>query len=327
MRIFPRNVRCLACSVLAPFLLCLGLVAQAQDFPSRPMRIIVPYPPGGIPDPVTRVVAQSMSETLGQPIVVENKLGGGGLPAVRDLQQSKPDGYTLLCLDNGMWALQPALRPGIYDPLKDFAPVGTAVMTTIYVTVNDSLRVKTIQELVALAKANPGKFSFGTSGVGTSHQLLMETVKAHFGIDLVHVPYKGAASSAAALVAGEIPVVIASMGTLAPHMKTGKIRRLLASTFRRSAFSPEVPGLGDVGIDNNFAGDVGYVAPGGTPRTVIDKLAGALAKAVQTPEFAKRMEGLFVEVSYRTPEQFEEAIRQDVPRYARAVKLSGAKAE
>ena len=313
-------------TLLAAALAALGS-AQAQEFPSRAIRIIVPYAAGGVPDPLTRTLGSMMSPLLGQQIIVENKPGAGGVPAMQDLMRSPADGYTLSYADAGLWAVQPALRPGIYDPMKEFTPLGTAVMSIIFVVVREDLAVRTIQELIALAKSKPGQLSYGSSGSGSLHHLFMESLKAHYGFDMVHVPYKAATQALQALRAGDLGVTMASAAASTPFAKSGKIRVILAATQQRSQFLPEVPSMGDLKVETTYSGAIGYVAPGGTPRPVVDKLAAALGTVVKSEEFAKRAESLFVEIDYRNPAQHLDLMRQDIARYARAVKISGAKAE
>ena len=301
----------------------------AQEFPSKPVRIILYVPPGGVPDGITRMLAPSMQASLGQPVVIDTKPGAGGINAVNEFLRAAPDGHTLICIDQGQWAILPALKPGGYgyDPVKDFAPVAAVVRSTIFVTVREDSGIRTIQELVALAKAKPGSLSYGTPGIGSIHQLFTETLNSHYGINLVHVPYKGGAAAMEAVLGGSIPITVTSAAISGPHVKAGKIRRLLAATPQRSRFAPETPALADVGIDNDFGGDVGYVARAGTPRPIIDKLAAAMSKAAEDPEYLKRVEGFLVEPLLRGPDRFAEQIRADVARYARAVKLSGATAD
>ena len=310
-------------------LLATAAFAFAQDFPSRPIRIIVYVPPGGVPDGVTRMLTPTMQGMLGQPVVIDTKPGAGGINAVGEFMRAAPDGHTLICIDQAQWAILPALKPGGYgyDPIKDFAPVASVVRSTLYVTVREDSGIRTFQDLLALAKAKPGTLNYGTPGIGSLHQLFTETLNAHFGITLVHVPYKGGAAAMEALLGSSIPISITSAAISGPHVKAGKVRRLLASTPQRSRFAPETPSLTDIGVENDFGGDVGYVAPAGTPRAVIEKLAAAFARAAEDPEYLKRLESFSVEPVFRTPEKFAELIRADIVRYTKAVKISGAKPE
>lgn len=314
--------------LLAPVLAaCCAGSASAQEFPTRPLRIIVPYAAGGFPDPMSRALAQSMGSLLGQQIVVENKPGGGGIPALNELQRAPSDGYLLLCADAQQWAFQPALRPGIYDPQKEFTPLGMLATAVLFITVRDDMPVKSFQELVALAKAKPGTLSYGSSGIGTQHHLFMETVKSQFNVDIVHIPFKGAVASIGALIAGDIPVVIAATGTLAGHLKTGKVRRLLAATSGRMRSAPDVPATADVGLRDSFPGEIGYVVAGATPRPIVERLAAVFARAAQSPEIAKAAENLYVDVTYQPPAQMAETMRADLARYVNAIKLVGLKPE
>lgn len=324
MTITPRRI---TVAGLTAALAAIALPAAAQDFPTRSIRIIVPYAVGGFPDPISRTLAPHISSVLGQPVLVDNKPGGGGVPAINELLRAPADGYQMVCADAAQWAIQPVLRPGIYDPIKDFTPLGLVATAIIFVTVREDMQVKSFQELVALAKSRPGSLSYGTSGVGSLHQLFMETVKAHFGVDIVHVPYKGAAASVAALVAGDIPVVIASTGSLAAHLASGKVRRLLAATSHRLKSAPDIPATSDVGMTDSFPGDEGFIVHSATPKPIVDKLAGAIAKAAQAPDFAKLMERLHAEVTYQSPAEMAERMRTDQARYARAIKLAGVKGE
>jgi tripartite-type tricarboxylate transporter receptor subunit TctC len=311
---------------LALTLLALPFAAGAQDFPSRTIRMIVPYAGGGLPDPLTRVIAQSFAATFGQSAIVEQKPGAGGLTAIQELLKAPADGHTLMFVDPSQWAIQPNLRPGAYDPLKDFAPIGIVGRSILYLMVREDLKVANLQELVALAKSKPGVLSYGTPGNGSLHHLFMETLKSHYGVDIVHVPFKGAVLAFQAFMAGDLGVAVQAILTAEPQMKSGTMRRILAGSSQRSRFVPNVPSLSEAGIEGNFAGDLGYIARGGTPKPVVDKLAAALAKAVQNPDFQKQLENFYADPLFRTPEQFAETIRADLPRYARAIKIAGAKA-
>ena len=302
--------------------------AQAQEFPSRAIRIIVPYAAGGVPDPLTRTLGSMMSPLLGQQIIVENKPGAGGVPAMQDLMRSPADGYTLSYADAGLWAVQPALRPGIYDPMKEFTPLGTAVMSIIFVVVREDLGVRTIQELIALAKSKPGQLSYGSSGSGSLHHLFMESFKAATGLDMQHIPYKGSSQQVQALLAGDVPIGVGGGSATSPQVKAGKLRWLVATTRDRSKLTPDVPSMSEIGLsDLNFAGDVGYFAPAGTPRAAINKIADAINKALQQPDVVQRVNTAFLEPLFRNPDQMAETVKADKERYAKAVKISGAKVD
>ncbi len=310
----------------ATFALC--QIALAQDFPSRPIKLLIGYPPGGVPDTVGRAIAPVMQSLLGQPFIVENRPGAGGLTAVQEVLRSPADGYTLLSADSAQWAILPALRPGTYDPEKAFAPVAMVTTNSVYITVRSSLGVKSLQEFIALMKSKPGAFSYGSSGNGSVHHLFMESFKAAAGLDIQHVPYKGSVQQVQALLAGDIPIGIAGGTATAAYVKSGQMRLLLTSTRERSKLTPDVPSMGDISLPElDFAGSVGYLAPAGTPRSAIERLTAAIAKAVHQPELMQRFESVGVESFYKTPEQYAEIIRADVPRYVKAVKISGAKVD
>ena len=313
---------------LFPLLLCLSPAAWAQEFPSRPMRLVVLYPPGGQPDNIARTLAPSVSAMLGQQLVVDNRPGGSGLTGIQEVTRNPADGYTLLSADAGQWASLPALRPGVYDFEKLFAPIALVSTSSLYITVRSAVPATTIQELIALAKSKPGSLNYGSAGNGTVHHLFMESFKAAIGLDIVHVPYKGSSQIVPALLAGDIGIAVTATASTGAFVKSGQMRLLATTTRDRSRLTPEVPSMGDLGQpDLSFAGEVGYFAPAGTPRAVIDRLAGALAKSVQQADIVQRMEGLGVVMTHLNPEQLAQHVRADVARYTKAVKISGAKVD
>lgn len=316
-------------AMLLPLAACIPCAVTAQEYPSRPLRMLVGYPPGGVPDVAARYLAAQMGAILGQSITVENKTGAAGLLAVQDLIRSAPDGYTLMMSDTGQWAIGPALRPGSYDPLKDFAPLCMIGFTALYLTVRSEFPAKTFQELVAMAKAKPGSLRYASGGNGGFHHLYMESLKAALGIDLVHIPYKGGPQMSQALAAGDVEVAPVALITSGPLVKAGKLRYIAVSSADRSPLAPAVPSMKEVGApDIHFTSTLGFIVPAGMPKAVLDKLAGSCARSVQSQEYATRAaESFGMEPVYRSPAELAEIIRSDVPRYARAVKLSGAKVD
>lgn len=312
------------------WLLLLGSspAAWSQEFPARPVRLVVPYPPGGQPDSIARALAPSVSAGLGQSFVMDNRPGAGGLTAAQEVARAAPDGYTLLAGDAAQWAILPALRPGIYDFEKTFAPIALVYTSALYIAVRSTVPARTIQELLALVKSKPGVYSYGSSGNGTLHHLFMESFKAAMGLDILHVPYKGSAQMLQSLLAGDIPIGIAGTASAGPHIKSGAIRLLSTTTKDRSRLTPDVISMSELGQPElNFAGESAYFAPAGTPRAIIDRISGVLAKAVQLPDVTQRAEALGVEMLYRNPEQLVQQVRTDAARYAKAVKISGAKVD
>ena len=301
--------------------------ASAQDFPSKPIRLIVPYP-GGVPDFVARTVAPMATQALGQQVVVENVSGAGGLLAIQRLLQSPADGYTVVLADAAQWAIVPAMRPGVYDPVNDLVPVAMLATSTLYIAVTDKVPAKNIQEFVALAKAKPGTLSYASAGTGTLHHLFMDSFKAAAGIDVLHVPFKGMSQALTAFLGGEPPVGIGGWLHFQPHIKDGKVKVLASSTKDRSRLTPDIPSMSDFGAPEiDFSGDMGVVAPARTPRLAIDKLAAAFGKAAQSVEFATRLSTQGLEALYRSPDQFAEAIKSQGTRFARAMKVAGIKPE
>lgn len=316
-------------ALLAMLAFC--MVGNAQDYPNRTVRIIVPNAPGGQPDIALRVLAQQFSAQFGQPFVVENIPGANGVAAINALLNSPPDGYTLSYGDAGHWAINKLLNPKLaFDPLKDLAPVGMYGETTgLFLVVSDTMSAKTLQELVALVKSRPGAFSYASAGVGSIHHLIMEDFKASLGLDVLHVPYKGSGQAVPALVGGQVSMAIASLAAVSSYAKDGRVRILGVSTKKRSSMAPNVPTMADAGIpDFDHTDGVGLAARGGTPRAITDKLAAAMTKAIAMPEVVARFAAIGLEpATDTTPEALMERTRQNLIKYARVVKISGASAE
>jgi tripartite-type tricarboxylate transporter receptor subunit TctC len=305
------------------------LAAQAQGFPSRPVKIIVPYAPGGAADVVARLIATPMGEALGQQFIVENRPGASGITGVEAAMKSPPDGHTLLIADAGQWAINSALHPKLpYDATRDLAPIGKVTTLSMYLVVHESVPANTILELVALVKAKPGALNYGSSGTGTVHHLTMEAMKAALGLDIVHVPYKGTSQSIPALLGGQVSMAISALPSIAPHIKSGKVKVLGANTKKRSPFAPEIPAIAEFGVPEfDFPGELGLLAPAGTPQAVLQKLSAALAQAVRRSEVSQRLTAMGMEPVGGTPEDLAAQIRADLRRYGDAVKASGAKVE
>lgn len=320
-----------AASIVAAAFACVAAAPSviAQEYPNRPFKIVVPYPPGGQADVIGRLLCQNLNELLNQQCVIENRPGAGGIPGTEIVVKAPPDGYTLLIADAGQWAVVPALmaKPP-FDPERDLAPIGLVTTSSMFIAVHVSVPAQSLQDLIALARAKPGTLQYGSSGNATLHHLAMETFKAKFGLDLQHVPYKGAGQSVPALVGGQVPVVMAGLPNLMSFAKSGQIRVVGASTRKRSPLAPDVQGMGDVGADEvDFPGELGMFAPAGTPKPIIDKLSTALQTAIKKPEFEKRTHAVGIEPAPSTPAQFAEIIRTDQQKYRRAIKVSGAKVE
>jgi tripartite-type tricarboxylate transporter receptor subunit TctC len=307
------------------------VAANAQDYPNRAVKIIVPFAPGGQPDIAVRVLAQQFSLQLGQPFLVENIPGASGIAALNAFLKTPPDGYTLSYGDAGHWAINKALNPDLpFDPQRDLAPIGLYGETTgLFLVVTESMPARTLQELVALVKSRPGGFSYASAGVGSIHHLIMEDFKASLGLDILHVPYKGSAQAVPALVGGQVSMAIASLAAVSPYAKDGRVRILGVSTKKRSSMAPNVPPMAEAGIpDFDHTDAVGLAARAGTARAIIDKLSAALAKTVAMPEVVARFAAVGLEpAGDTTPDGLAERIRQNQLKYARVVKISRATAD
>ena len=304
-------------------------LAHAQAFPSRPVTIVIPFPPGGISDNSTRVIAQKAAAGLGQPIVIENRPGAGGQIGADVVKNAKPDGHTLYLANIGSHGINQSLYSRLsYDPMKDFEPITILFSSPNLVVVPASSPVKSMAELIAYAKTKPGKASYGSQSIGSGGHLSGEIVKAKNGLDLVHVPYKGSAPVLTDLVAGRIDFLFDPITTALPFVKDGKLRALAITADKRSPLVPDVPTLAELG----YAGyDVnpwfGLAAPAGTPRPIIDRLNAEFAKAANDPEVVKRLGDQGIEAASMTPEQFAAFIKSETARWTEVVKISGAKAD
>ena len=307
--------------------LAFAATACAQGFPSRPMKIVVPYAPGGLPDTIARVVAVKLGESFGQQLVVENMPGAGGISGVGEVVKAQPDGYTLLVADVGQIAINPHLFSKLpYAPLKDLAPVSMIGTSALYLVAHPSVPVNSLKELVALAKAQPGKLNYGSSGIGSIHHLATEALKSGFGIDIVHVPYKGTGQSVPALLGGQVALLYSALPSIAGHLKDGKVKMLAISTAKRSPQTPDVPTVAESGIPGyDFVAEIGMLAPAGTPREVVNRLAGEVAKAVKQPDVVQRFTQLGIEPVGSTPEAYAQANKADFDKYATIVRATGAK--
>ncbi|MGQ0653288.1 MAG: Bug family tripartite tricarboxylate transporter substrate binding protein, partial [Betaproteobacteria bacterium] len=277
--------------------------AIAQGYPSRPVKIVVPYSPGGLPDTMSRIVAAKLADATGQQFVIENRGSAGGITGTSEVVKAPADGYTLLVADVGQIAINPHLFSKLpYDPMKDLAPVSLIGTSALYLVAHPSVRASSFRELVALAKAEPGKLNYGSSGTGSIHHLATEALKSGLGLDLVHVPYKGTGQSVPALLGGQVALLYSALPSIAGHVKDGRVKILAISTAQRSPQTPEVPTVAESGIPGyEFVAEIGLLAPAGTPRDVITRLAGEVARAVKLPDVVQRFTQLGIESVGSTP--------------------------
>jgi tripartite-type tricarboxylate transporter receptor subunit TctC len=306
--------------------LIVACAAHAQ-YPARPIKIVVPYAAGGLPETMTRAVTPKLGEALGQAVVVENMGGAGGISGVTEVARSSADGYTLLVADVGQVAINPHLFSKLpYAPLKDLAPVSLIGTSPLYLVAHPSVPANSLQQLVAYAKAHPGKLNYGSSGIGSIHHLATEALKAGFAIDIVHVPYKGTGQSVPALLGGQVALLYSALPSIAGHLKDGKVKILALSSAKRSAQTPDVPTVAESGIPGyDYVAEIGMLAPAGTPREIIQRLAGEIAKVVKQPDVLQRFTQLGIDPAGSTPEAYATLNKSDYEKYAKLVKASGAK--
>jgi len=310
---------------LAAVLASVGpLAAHAAEsiFPDRPLRLIVPYPPGGNTDILARIVAQRMSDSLGKPVVVDNRGGGNGLIASEISARSSPDGHTIFVGSTRELSINPALMRSLpYDANKDFAPVSQGTITAILLSVHPSLPVRNIKELIAHARSD-AKFAYGTPGVGTAMHLSGELLNIAAGVNMVHVPYKGGGPSVAAVLSGqEVKFGYLGMGPVIPHVKAGKIRPLAITLGKRSALLPEVPTMRELGY-KEFETSMwfGFFVPTQTPKATINKLNGELVRILNNKEVNDYLVNTGVDVAPSTPEELARQVREDAARYAKIIR-------
>ena len=302
---------------------------HAQDYPSRPLRLIVPTAPGGGTDFTGRLVAAKLSESLGQQVVVENRGGGGGSVGADNAAKSTPDGYTLLLGSIATHAVNPALYKKLpYDHLKDFAPVSLIGTVPNAMVVHPSVPVKSMQEFIAYAKANPGKINYGSSGVGSPPHLSMELLRSMTGINLVHVPYKGAGPALADLLGGQMQAMCTSLAGLINFIKSGRVRALGVTTAKRNPQLPDVPTIVESGIPG-YEVTIWYAvfAPVATPKAIVQKLNTEMVKALNSPEMKERMALQGMDPAPSTPAELTTFVKIETAKWAKAAKDSGATAE
>jgi tripartite-type tricarboxylate transporter receptor subunit TctC len=313
--------------VAALLLLALCHPALAQ-YPNRPLKLIVPFPPAGATDIVGRIVAQKLGEQMGQPVVVENKPGAGGSIGSDLAAKSAPDGYTLLMATSSTHSIGPVLQKLPYDPIRDFAPITHVANVPNVLVVSPVLPVNSVQELIAYAKARPGQLNFASSGVGTIVHLNGELFKMLAGVDLVHVPYKGTALSIPDVANGSVAMLFDSLASVQPHIKAGRVRPLAVNAQRRSALMPEVPTLAEAGMPafDRYTW-FGMFAPAGTPKDIVARVNAEVATALKAPDLLERFAAAGAEAVGSTPEQFVERIKSDAAKWAEVIRAANVKVQ
>lgn len=306
--------------------------ALAQPYPNKPIRWLIPFSAGGPTDVLARAIAPKLSESLGVPVIVENKVGAGGSLAMDAVAKSVPDGYTIGMGHSGTQSINPHLYTKLpYDSLKDFAPITPVVSYVNVLVVNPNVPAKTVAELVAYAKVNPQKVSFASGGTGATNHLSGELLKAVTGAPMLHVPYKGSAPALVDVMSGNATCMFDILVTSLPQIRAGKVRALAVTSSKRSGYAPDIPTMRESGIEGyEEAGSdlwFGVLGPAGTPRPIVDRLNAELVKALKTPEVAERIRVQAYDVWTLPSEEFAAFLRTDHARWGKVVKFAGAKAD
>ena len=310
------------------WLASVALTAHAQtDYPTKPIRIVVPYFPGTPSDLSARMLGQKFAEAWGKSVVIENVAGASGNIGSERVARANPDGYSLVLPGNAPMAINPSLYPNLpFHPLKDFAPISQVALSASMLAVQSGLNVKNVQEMVALAKAQPGKLTYGTGGAGTPQHMAGELFNTMAGIRIVHVPYKGPPPSLLDLVGGRLTAVFAILSSALPLTRSEKIRALAVTSLQRSGAAPDVPTLSESGLPGFEATSwFALLAPVGTPQPIIRKIHGETVKALAQPDVRTRLTEMGMDVVGSTPEQLTAIMRAELPKWAKVVKESGAK--
>jgi tripartite-type tricarboxylate transporter receptor subunit TctC len=313
--------------LLIAALVAASSLASAQSWPSRPVHIVVPYPAGGPVDLSARLLAPRLQDALGQPVVVENRAGAGGNIGADFVAKSQPDGHTLVVGAIATHAINPALYPKLpYDPIRDFRHVALLVQVPNVLVVNNNVPARSVKELIALLKANPGKFDFASGSTGSTGHLAGELFKQLTGTFMVHIPYKGAGPAVIDLLGGRVHLMFDNLASALPNIRSGKVRALAVTTSKRSSSVPELPTLDESGVKGfDLTTWWGIMAPGKTPEPVVARLAAEIAKAMEAPALSERFAAMGSEpTAVRTPQQFTAFVQREAKLYSELVKRSGA---
>ncbi|MDN8614980.1 Bug family tripartite tricarboxylate transporter substrate binding protein [Variovorax ginsengisoli] len=302
--------------------------ARAQDgWPNRPVRLIVPFPPGGSTDAQGRLLAQKLSDLWGQPVIVDNRPGAGAVLATNVVAKAPPDGYTL-GIAVSSHAINPTLRSDLpYDTLKDLQPVSEVGVQHIILDANPSLPVRNLAELLDLARRQPGSLSYASPGSGTAHHLVMELLKAKTGVNIVHVPYRGGAPAQQDVMGGQVPLLMDTYYASAGLIKAGKLKPIALFSPERPASVPDIPVVAETVAGVSGQSSIGVIAPAGTPASIVQKISADIARAARTPEFAQKLLEMGLDPVGSTPHEYDQRIRADILKWAPVIRASGAKAD
>jgi tripartite-type tricarboxylate transporter receptor subunit TctC len=325
--------RSTAGKIARAMILALGTLAShaalAQAYPAKPVRLVVPFPPGGSTDIVARIVAQKLSDRLGQQVVVENRGGAGGTIGAEAVAKAPPDGYTLVVGTTSTHAVAPSVYGKIgYDPVKDFAPISLIAVTPYLLVVNPSVNVKSLQEFVGYVKARPGKLNYASAGTGSTTHLAMEMLKSAAGLYIVHIPYNGNGPAGTAVIAGQVEILFGSLPAVLPHAKSGRVRPLAVGTPKRSPSLPDVPTVAESGFPGFDASLwLAIMAPAGTPAPIVDRLQKEIHAVIASPDTADALNKAGAEPITSTPAELAAMVKDGVEKYGKVVKQAGVKPE
>ena len=314
--------------VVSLLLLCHSMAA-AQSYPGKPVKIIVPFPPGGGTDIGTRIIAQKLSEAWGQPVLVENRAGAAGIVGTEATAKAIADGYTIMMGNIGTHAINVSLYKKLpYDPVKDFAPISHVAGLPLFVLVHPSVKANSVKELIALAKSQPGKLDYSSSGSGGSMHVAAELFKNMTGTHMVHIPYKGGGPAVADVLGGQVPVTFATVLETLPHVKSGRLRALAVTGAKRSLAWPDLPTVAEAGVPGyESISWLGLFAPAGTPKEIVSKISAEVVRIISLPEVREKLLTQGAEPIGSSPEQFAATLASDIAKYAKVMKASGVAPE
>ena len=324
-----RRALVLIAALITAGALALPMPTLAQGaYPNKPIKFIVPYAAGGFPDTVARVYAQHLSARLGQSVLIDNRPGANGVVAAQALASAPHDGYTFMVTDGSMFSINPAVYKNLgYDYKRDFMPVYLAARAPLYLALNTKVPANTLQEFIALAKSKPGTLNYGSSGIGSTHHLTMEAMKASLGLELTHVPFKGTGQAVPALVGGQVDVLFSALPSLAGFVKAGQVKLVASNAAQRSSQAPSIPLIAEIIPGFDFAPIVGVLAASGTPQSAIDRLNAEMAAVSKMPELIQTFTTAGIDPLSSSPAEYDKAILGENERLSKAVIAANIKPE
>lgn len=326
--ILPSRRALLRAAALALSLQAGGAALAQSPWPAKPIRLVVGFPAGGSTDVMARVVGAAVGKSLGQPVVVDNRPGANGVVAAQALATAPKDGYTFLVTDGSMFSINPAIYKNLtYEYKRDFMPVSLAARAPLYLAANAKVPVNSLQEFIALAKAKPGTLNYGSSGIGSTHHLTMEAMKAALGLQITHVPFKGSGQSVPALIGGQVDVLFSALPSLSGFAKAGQVKLLASNAAGRSSLEPNVPAIAEIISGFDFAPIVGVLAATGTPASAIERISAEMAQIAKMPEVIGTLHKAGIEPIGSGPAEYHKAILAENERLAKTIPVAGIKPE